>query len=91
MTLFGEDPRDSQIRWLQQQVEFLTKLLGNVADATAMARTLPRPEPNEPQGKPKGNWRYKEDRPQQTAAEATTAGMEAAAAAERAFRDERQP
>lgn len=89
MALFGEDPRDRYISFLEKRVEFLEKELACIADASSAARNAVRAEPREP-GPKRIPWRQKEDRPDMTTREAVQAGAQAAAATERAF-DARQP
>lgn len=88
--MFGKGSQ-SEVEWLRARVEFLEHQLTMIADETAKARLLPRPERRESTGKARGNWRYAEDRPAVNAAEAARNGHKAAVEAEQSFNDPRQP
>jgi hypothetical protein len=88
--VFGKDPREDEIAWLRQQVDFLQKQLACIADEKAAARLAPPAERRELTGKPRGNWRFRVDKPTQTSDAAAAAGHEAAQRVEAAF-DSRQP
>jgi len=88
--LFGKDPRDEHIAWLQARIEFLEAQLTMIADSTAAARLVPRPDRKPPTGKPKTPWRHLVDKPEQDSMSAGLAAAEEARRAEQSF-DARQP
>jgi hypothetical protein len=89
--LFGKDPRDEEISWLRGQVKFLQEQIVMIADQSAAARLLPRPERNGATGKARSSHRFLEDRPNGTTSELAQIAAENAAAVERSFVDTRQP
>lgn len=91
MALFGEDSRDRHIAFLEKRVEFLEEQLTMIADKTAAARLVPRPERKPPTGPTKTHHRFLEDRPDVTPTQAASDGHKAAVAAEASFNDPRQP
>jgi hypothetical protein len=89
--VFGKDPRDEEIFWLRSQVKFLQEQLVMIADQSAAARLLPRPERRDATGKARSSHRFLEDRPNGTTSELAQIAAENAAAVERSFVDTRQP
>jgi hypothetical protein len=89
MGLFGTDPRDEQIDWLRQRVEWLESQLLMKTDPAAYARM--NPPQRVPPARQRMSHRFMSDRPTLNIVDEAKESTEKAEAVERSFRDERQP